>query len=162
MSYPYIILHVASCAACKLYHCMYGLSSIHIDDIMQQVACTFCYGPELFPACCTDTDPIGNPRIEYPAQVRPALTHLQLASMSKFQFVLVFPFKLFVFAGLGNPRSGLHPVQARLAKAHGSQCGFCTPGFVMSMYSLLRSKPEAPTETEIEDNLAGNLWYDRT
>ncbi|DBA72485.1 TPA: hypothetical protein ACH3X2_010250 [Trebouxia sp. C0005] len=59
--------------------------------------------------------------------------------------------------GLGNPRKGLHPVQARLAKAHGSQCGFCTPGFVMSMYSLLRSKTEAPTETEIEDNLAGNL-----
>lgn len=59
--------------------------------------------------------------------------------------------------GLGNPRSGLHSVQARLAKAHGSQCGFCTPGFVMSMYSLLRSKSEAPTETEIEDNLAGNL-----
>ena len=42
--------------------------------------------------------------------------------------------------------------------AHGSQCGFCTPGFVMSMYSLLRSKPEAPTEEEIEENLAGNLW----
>ena len=62
-------------------------------------------------------------------------------------------------AGLGNPRNGLHPVQARLAKAHGSQCGFCTPGFVMSMYSLLRSKPEAPTESEIEDNLAGNLWF---
>ena len=60
--------------------------------------------------------------------------------------------------GLGNPRQGLHPVQARLAKAHGSQCGFCTPGFVMSMYSLLRSKTAAPTETEIEDNLAGNLW----
>ena len=61
-------------------------------------------------------------------------------------------------AGLGNPRDGLHPVQERLSKAHGSQCGFCTPGFVMSMYSLLRSKPEAPTEEEIEENLAGNLW----
>jgi len=41
--------------------------------------------------------------------------------------------------GLGSTRSGLHPVQSRLAKSHGSQCGFCTPGFVMSMYSLLRS-----------------------
>ena len=39
-----------------------------------------------------------------------------------------------------------------------AQCGFCTPGFVMSMYSLLRSKPEAPSETEIEEALAGNLW----
>lgn len=61
-------------------------------------------------------------------------------------------------AGIGNPRDGLHPVQERLAKAHGSQCGFCTPGFVMSMYSLLRSKTEAPTEHEIEEALAGNLW----
>ena len=59
--------------------------------------------------------------------------------------------------GLGNPRDGLHPVQARLAAAHGSQCGFCTPGFVMSMYSLLRSKREPPSEHEIEEALAGNL-----
>eukprot|EP00887_Chlorella_sp_A99_P006651 scaffold3.g6651.t1 len=59
--------------------------------------------------------------------------------------------------GIGNSRDGLHPVQERLANAHGSQCGFCTPGFVMSMYSLLRSKREAPTEEEIEENLAGNL-----
>ncbi|MEW5306011.1 MAG: hypothetical protein WDW36_008516 [Sanguina aurantia] len=60
--------------------------------------------------------------------------------------------------GLGNSRDGLHPVQARLAASHGSQCGFCTPGFVMSMYSLLRSQDEAPTEEEIEDALGGNLW----
>lgn len=38
------------------------------------------------------------------------------------------------------------------------RCGFCTPGFVMSMYSLLRSKTEPPTEEEIEECLAGNLW----
>ena len=42
--------------------------------------------------------------------------------------------------GLGTRRGGLHPVQAALAHAHGSQCGYCTPGFVMSMYALLRSK----------------------
>ena len=60
---------------------------------------------------------------------------------------------------MGNPRDGLHPVQERLAKAHGSQCGFCTPGFVMSMVALLRGKaPEAPTEEDIEEALAGNLW----
>ena len=60
--------------------------------------------------------------------------------------------------GIGNVRNGLHPVQERLSKAHGSQCGFCTPGFVMSMYSLLRSKNgDAITEEEIEENLAGNL-----
>ena len=59
--------------------------------------------------------------------------------------------------GIGNRRTGLHPVQERLAKAHGSQCGFCTPGFVMSMNALLRSHRGAPTEEEIEENLAGNL-----
>lgn len=48
-------------------------------------------------------------------------------------------------------------LQEALASAHGSQCGFCTPGFVMSMYSLLRSRKEAPTESEIEECLAGNL-----
>ncbi|KAJ9512823.1 hypothetical protein QJQ45_029028 [Haematococcus lacustris] len=60
-------------------------------------------------------------------------------------------------AGIGNTREGLHPVQERLAKAHGSQCGFCTPGFVMSMYSLLRSSSQAPSEEQIEDALGGNL-----
>ncbi|VAH17405.1 unnamed protein product [Triticum turgidum subsp. durum] len=47
--------------------------------------------------------------------------------------------------------------QERLAEAHGSQCGFCTPGFVMSMYALLRSSKHPPTEEQIEDSLAGNL-----
>lgn len=61
--------------------------------------------------------------------------------------------------GIGNTRDGLHPVQERLAAAHGSQCGFCTPGFVMSMVALLRGKaPLAPSEEEIEEALAGNLW----
>ncbi|XP_046507858.1 xanthine dehydrogenase/oxidase-like isoform X4 [Equus quagga] len=44
----------------------------------------------------------------------------------------------------------------RIAKSHGSQCGFCTPGIVMSMYTLLRNQPE-PTMEEIEDALQGNL-----
>ncbi|KAK9861190.1 hypothetical protein WJX84_010543 [Apatococcus fuscideae] len=59
--------------------------------------------------------------------------------------------------GIGNSRDGLHPIQERLANSHGSQCGFCTPGFVMSMYSLLRSKAGAPSEQDIQENLAGNL-----
>ena len=51
--------------------------------------------------------------------------------------------------GLGSTRAGLHPVQSRLAKSHGSQCGFCTPGFVMSMYSLLRSSAVRRTPTAV-------------
>lgn len=41
---------------------------------------------------------------------------------------------------------------------HLSESCATSAGFVMSMYSLLRSKPEAPTEEEIEEALAGNLW----
>ncbi|KAF8057662.1 XDH1 [Scenedesmus sp. PABB004] len=63
--------------------------------------------------------------------------------------------------GIGSVRGGLHPVQAALAGSHGSQCGFCTPGFVMSMYALLRARAAdgagAPSEEEIEECLAGNL-----
>ncbi|RDD44277.1 Xanthine dehydrogenase/oxidase [Trichoplax sp. H2] len=58
--------------------------------------------------------------------------------------------------GIGNMESKLHPVQERIAKAHGSQCGFCTPGFAMSMYALLRNNPE-PTEEEIEEACSSNL-----
>ncbi|KAI0525010.1 hypothetical protein KFK09_004400 [Dendrobium nobile] len=59
--------------------------------------------------------------------------------------------------GLGSCQSGLHPVQEALAQAHGSQCGFCTPGFVMSMYALLRSNKVPPSEEQIEECLSGNL-----
>ncbi|KAL3529853.1 hypothetical protein ACH5RR_009175 [Cinchona calisaya] len=59
--------------------------------------------------------------------------------------------------GVGNYRHGLHPIQESLARSHGSQCGFCTPGFIMSMYALLRSCQEPPTEEQIEESLAGNL-----
>ncbi|XP_071706054.1 xanthine dehydrogenase 1-like [Rutidosis leptorrhynchoides] len=59
--------------------------------------------------------------------------------------------------GLGNRKFGLHPVQESLASRHGSQCGFCTPGFIMSMYALLRSSKTPPTEEQIEESLAGNL-----
>lgn len=48
-------------------------------------------------------------------------------------------------------------MQESLANAHGSQCGFCTPGFIMSMYTLLRSSKTPPSEEQIEESLAGNL-----
>lgn len=58
--------------------------------------------------------------------------------------------------GIGSTKTRLHPVQERIAKAHGSQCGFCTPGIVMSMYSLLRSKP-TPLMKDMEIAFQGNL-----
>ncbi|CAM0874142.1 unnamed protein product [Alopecurus aequalis] len=53
--------------------------------------------------------------------------------------------------GIGDRQRGLHPVQERLAEAHGSQCGFCTPGFVMSMYALLRSNDSLYTGSPSEN-----------
>uniref|UniRef100_A0AC35U6V0 Xanthine dehydrogenase n=1 Tax=Rhabditophanes sp. KR3021 TaxID=114890 RepID=A0AC35U6V0_9BILA len=59
--------------------------------------------------------------------------------------------------GIGNfGRKMLHPIQERLAMAHGSQCGFCTPGFVMAMYALLRNSPN-PSMNEIDESMQGNL-----
>ena len=50
----------------------------------------------------------------------------------------------------------LHPVQQAMVDCHGSQCGFCTPGFVMSLYGLWLSN-EKPARAEIERALQGNL-----
>ncbi|XP_056445090.1 aldehyde oxidase 6 isoform X1 [Gadus chalcogrammus] len=58
--------------------------------------------------------------------------------------------------GVGSTKTRLHPVQERLAKAHGSQCGFCSPGMVMSMYTLLRNQA-APSMERIREALGGNL-----
>ncbi|MHA7875835.1 xanthine dehydrogenase small subunit [Roseivivax sp.] len=56
-----------------------------------------------------------------------------------------------------SPRGGaLHPVQQAMVDHHGSQCGFCTPGIVMSLYALWMASPR-PTTEEIETALQGNL-----
>ncbi|MFL5260116.1 MAG: xanthine dehydrogenase small subunit [Hyphomicrobiales bacterium] len=54
------------------------------------------------------------------------------------------------------PRGELHPVQRALVDHHASQCGFCTPGFVMSLFCLYQSGRRA-TRKEIVDQIAGNL-----
>lgn len=57
---------------------------------------------------------------------------------------------------LSGSQGPLHPVQQSMVEHHGSQCGFCTPGFVMSLYALWMEIPE-PTETQVESALQGNL-----
>jgi xanthine dehydrogenase small subunit len=59
--------------------------------------------------------------------------------------------------GLAGPVGALHPVQQALVDCHGSQCGFCTPGFVMSLYAMYLDHTEAPSRAEINCWLAGNL-----
>ncbi|MBP6308613.1 MAG: FAD binding domain-containing protein, partial [Burkholderiaceae bacterium] len=50
----------------------------------------------------------------------------------------------------------LHPVQQAMIECHGSQCGFCTPGVVMSLSGLMHTLPE-PSRAQITDSLSGNL-----
>ena len=50
----------------------------------------------------------------------------------------------------------MHPMQAAFRECHGLQCGFCTPGMVMSAVQLLKDKPKA-TEQEIREGLEGNI-----
>ncbi|MBF2734872.1 MAG: xanthine dehydrogenase small subunit [Betaproteobacteria bacterium AqS2] len=65
--------------------------------------------------------------------------------------------KLLVTAeGLAEPDGTLHPVQQAMVEEHGSQCGFCTPGFVMSLYSHLKNGAAAEREAVIT-SISGNL-----
>jgi carbon-monoxide dehydrogenase small subunit len=57
----------------------------------------------------------------------------------------------------GVARDGvMHPVQQAFWDSHSFQCGFCTPGFVITAYALLRDKPEL-TEADVRAELSGNL-----
>ena len=58
--------------------------------------------------------------------------------------------------GLGGPDGTLSPVQDAFREEHGLQCGFCTPGFVVTVTQLLRENP-APTDDEIREGISGNL-----
>ncbi len=58
--------------------------------------------------------------------------------------------------GLADEKEPLHPIQQAFREKHGLQCGFCTPGIILSVHAMLREHPE-PTEEEIRHGLSGNL-----
>ncbi len=65
---------------------------------------------------------------------------------------------LFTVEDLVGADGALHPVQQALVECHGSQCGFCTPGFAMSLWGMyLKQEGRAPARCEIDDALSGNL-----
>jgi xanthine dehydrogenase small subunit len=65
---------------------------------------------------------------------------------------------LFTVEDLQQPDGALHPVQQAMVECHGSQCGFCTPGFVMSLWGMYLDKNGMPAQRkEIDDCLSGNL-----
>jgi xanthine dehydrogenase small subunit len=72
------------------------------------------------------------------------------------QFVPTLDGKELVTVESLKHKGKLHPVQRAMVECHGSQCGFCTPGFVMSLFTLYHSGKE-PTRETVDDALAGNL-----
>ena len=58
--------------------------------------------------------------------------------------------------GIASPDGSLSAVQSAFRDCHGLQCGFCTPGFVVSVTAFLRDHPD-PTDAEIREGLSGNL-----
>ncbi|HMM54674.1 MAG TPA: (2Fe-2S)-binding protein [Candidatus Desulfobacillus sp.] len=58
--------------------------------------------------------------------------------------------------GLAAPNGDMHPMQAAFKECHGLQCGFCTPGMVMSATALLAENPR-PSEEQIRAGLDGNF-----
>jgi xanthine dehydrogenase small subunit len=63
---------------------------------------------------------------------------------------------VFTVESLRAADGGLHPVQQAMVQSHASQCGFCTPGFVMSLFALYKNVRE-PSRDDVCDALAGNL-----
>lgn len=59
--------------------------------------------------------------------------------------------------GLAGPDGTLHPMQEAFREHHALQCGFCTPGMVMSAIDLVKRHPEGLSEVEIRHGLEGNL-----
>tara|TARA_B100000029_G_scaffold230836_1_gene228349 strand:- start:1342 stop:2778 length:1437 start_codon:yes stop_codon:yes gene_type:complete len=64
--------------------------------------------------------------------------------------------QLIVVEDLSDEKGYLHPVQEAMVRHHGSQCGFCTPGFVMSMFSMFKNN-KSFTNSIINESIAGNL-----
>jgi carbon-monoxide dehydrogenase small subunit len=58
--------------------------------------------------------------------------------------------------GLSPPDGSLNPIQQALHERHGLQCGFCTPGFVVTIHELLGDNPNL-TEAEVREALSGNV-----
>jgi carbon-monoxide dehydrogenase small subunit len=58
--------------------------------------------------------------------------------------------------GVAAPDGTLHPMQAAFREHHGLQCGYCTPGMIMSALDLVKQNPD-PSEQEIREWLEGNL-----
>jgi xanthine dehydrogenase small subunit len=109
-------------------------------------ACTVVVA-ELAPAGCDGEDVVAGLRLR--------------SANACMQFVPTLDGKaLFTVEDLASPSGELHPVQRALVDCHASQCGFCTPGFVMSLWATYQhhvARGEPPSRQRLADELSGNL-----
>ncbi|XP_041042508.1 xanthine dehydrogenase-like isoform X2 [Carcharodon carcharias] len=97
--------------------------------------------------------------IEYDDPVKPEKRMIKSMNSCLFPIGSLLSLKnhqVITIEALGSVKKGLHPIQQRLADYNGSQCGFCSPGFVMQMYGLLKNNA-TPGAQEVEDNFDGNV-----
>lgn len=91
---------------------------------------------------------------------KPAVKGTEMIYRSVNACILLLPVldgrELITIEHLKSAQGQLHPVQQAMVDCHGSQCGFCTPGFVMAL-SCLNHNHATPTDEEIQDAIAGNL-----
>lgn len=59
--------------------------------------------------------------------------------------------------GIGSKHSGYHPLQEKLNEAHGSQCGYCSPGMIMNMYGFINGSDTGQSKSEAINNLESLL-----
>jgi carbon-monoxide dehydrogenase small subunit len=64
--------------------------------------------------------------------------------------------ELLTIEGVASKEGKLHPLQEGFKEEHGLQCGYCTPGMILSSYALLQENPH-PSEEEIRWGISGNL-----
>jgi carbon-monoxide dehydrogenase small subunit len=64
--------------------------------------------------------------------------------------------KVRTIEGIAGKNGAFHPLQEAFHRLHGLQCGFCTPGMLMTLLEFLGEKPD-PTEAEVRDAISGNL-----
>lgn len=97
-------------------------------------------------ACTIAMGEVDNGELTY----RPVNACIQLLGMAHGKHIITVDH-------LSNEAGALHPVQDAMARHHGSQCGFCTPGIVMSLYCLHEDRKDPPTRDTVNTWLAGNL-----
>src|SRR6266702_4340314 len=82
--------------------------------------------------------------------------HMLVVNMASVVAVQADGMVVTTIEGMAGTNSDLHPIQQAFQEKHGLQCGFCTPGIIMSVHAMLHENPN-PSDEEIRHELSGNI-----